>query len=62
MTKRERLFFMLWGLILFPLLIIWVTVKFTMGAGVLISLLAYMGCVKFLLTKDADCPGGSNGT
>lgn len=48
---------MIWGLILFPLLIIWVAVDFKMGAEVLVSLLAYMGGVKFLLTKDADCPG-----
>jgi len=61
MTKRERLFFMIWGLVTFPLLILWVAVQFKMGAEVILGLLTYMGGVKFLLTKDAGCPEAHNG-
>lgn len=53
MSKRERLFFTLWGLTLFPLLIVFVTVKYSLGSPVILALLTYMGGVKYILAKDA---------
>ena len=56
MSRKDRLFFIAWGLVIFPCIIIVVTIKFNLGAPVIIALLTYMSVVKFLLERDSNTP------
>ena len=50
---------MIWGLVVFPLLIVFVTVQFHLGSSVIIALLTYMGLIKYILAKDSADSGAT---
>ncbi len=57
MSKKDRIFFMAWGAVVFPLIIIGCTVSFNWNSAIIIpSLLTFMGGIKWLLQRDSDCP------
>ncbi len=52
MTPNDKLFFVIWGCVLFPLIALYLS----HSDAVVIATLTYMGGLKYLYVKDANEP------